>query len=181
MELHLYFNQLSGSIPDFSSLPSLTQLHLNSNQLSGSIPDFTSLPSLTQLFLYNNQLSGTIPDFSGLPSVTQLGLSDNLLVGQVPDYANLPRGTFDTILDLSNNNLCGTLPTDNPATSGSPDVSGNTFLNPPPAWCGECATFDDVAGLCCPTGQYLDSGGVCQACDSTCDTCDGPNADDCLS
>uniref|UniRef100_N1QXI0 Putative LRR receptor-like serine/threonine-protein kinase n=1 Tax=Aegilops tauschii TaxID=37682 RepID=N1QXI0_AEGTA len=55
-------NKLSGPIPDFSSMQTLTALHLDGNQFSGPInPSLGNLTNLKELFLNNNNLSGLIP------------------------------------------------------------------------------------------------------------------------
>ena len=82
--LVLYNNQLSGSIPDLSSLTNLQILSLYNNQLTGSIPDLSSLTNLTSLILYNNQLSGNIPDLSNLSNLQYLELFSNQLSGSIP-------------------------------------------------------------------------------------------------
>ena len=72
--LHLDRNQLSGEIPDLSSLTSLQNIYLGTNQLSGEIPTKLTDPTdpdsprvlalpagLGYLYLDHNQLSGEIP------------------------------------------------------------------------------------------------------------------------
>ncbi|KAF7050629.1 hypothetical protein CFC21_058966 [Triticum aestivum] len=55
-------NKLSGPIPDFSSMQTLTALHLDGNQFSGAInPSLANLTNLKELFLNDNNLSGLIP------------------------------------------------------------------------------------------------------------------------
>nr|GME12849.1 probable LRR receptor-like serine/threonine-protein kinase At1g67720 [Ipomoea batatas] len=55
-------NDLSGSIPDLSSLKRLEILHLEDNQIGGEIaPSLGSIKSLRELFLQNNNLTGQIP------------------------------------------------------------------------------------------------------------------------
>jgi uncharacterized repeat protein (TIGR02543 family) len=105
--LYLYSNKLSGSIPDFSALPNLTSLSLSTNQLSGSIPNFRALPNLTDLSLGSNQLSGSIPDFSALPNLTDLSLGSNQLSGSIPDFSALPNLKY---LSLYSNKLSGSIP-----------------------------------------------------------------------
>lgn len=48
---------------------------------------------------------------------------------------------------------------------------GNTFLCPVPEYCLGC-TCDDVLGLCCPLGQFFNSGS-CEDCAENCVTCTG--------
>ncbi|KAL8097108.1 hypothetical protein AgCh_030274 [Apium graveolens] len=56
-------NNISGPIPDMTSMNSLESLHLEGNQLEGSIPQsLGQLPKLSELFLQNNQLTGIIPN-----------------------------------------------------------------------------------------------------------------------
>ncbi|CAH9122229.1 unnamed protein product [Cuscuta epithymum] len=56
-------NNLSGVIPDLSSLKRLETLHLEDNRLGGDIlPSLGSIESLQELFLQNNNLTGKIPD-----------------------------------------------------------------------------------------------------------------------
>jgi hypothetical protein len=54
--------RLQGSIPDYSSLPSLVHLALNNNQLTGGIPtQLECLQQLTTLLLHDNFLVGSVP------------------------------------------------------------------------------------------------------------------------
>ncbi|XP_037475164.1 probable LRR receptor-like serine/threonine-protein kinase At3g47570 [Triticum dicoccoides] len=135
--LNLSFNALSGTIPlSIGTLHNLSSLDLGNNRLSGEIPSLlgsspalesVSLPnnllggeipqslansssSLTILLLAQNQLQGFIPDFGKLSRLEMLDLSYNNLVGTVP------RSIFNSsalyFLGLANNNLGGTLPSD---------------------------------------------------------------------
>jgi Leucine-rich repeat (LRR) protein len=84
-------------------------ISLNNNKLSGEIPvGIRELKILTGLWLNSNNLHGTITEdhflFNGL-ELTALDLSSNQLVGTLP---TLPPGLI--YLDLSGNNLSGTLP-----------------------------------------------------------------------
>lgn len=88
--LILYNNTLSGTIPDFSGLPNLTELNLAVNDLSGSIPDFSGIENLTILLLHFNNLNGNIPDFSNLPNLEGIAAYENNLSGPIPDFSNLP-------------------------------------------------------------------------------------------
>ena len=127
--LSLTNNNLSGAIPDLSSL-SLRYLHLNSNSLSGTItasdfptslwyldlgnntlsgaiPDLSRLASLQVLYLNNNSLSGAIPDLSSLSQLRDLYLNNNSLSGAIPDLSSL---TSLQVLHLNDNKLSGTIP-----------------------------------------------------------------------
>ncbi|KAA8536196.1 hypothetical protein F0562_028674 [Nyssa sinensis] len=56
-------NDLTGPIPDMSSLKALQTLHLEGNQFEGSIPEsLGTLPKLSEVFLQNNKLNGSVPD-----------------------------------------------------------------------------------------------------------------------
>jgi hypothetical protein len=55
----------------------LQWLFLSYNQLTGTIPNFSALPNLQTLFLSYNQLTGTIPDFSALTELEYLDLKNN--------------------------------------------------------------------------------------------------------
>ncbi len=45
----------------------VSSIRLGWNNLNGTIPNFSGLPNLTVLDLSFNELTGTVPDFSGLP------------------------------------------------------------------------------------------------------------------
>ena len=110
-DLNLHNNQLSGQIPDLSSLTNLRELNLGYNQLTGPIPELGVLTNLTRLSLRSNELAGLIPDLSGLTSLDLLDLASNQLTGPVPDLSAL---TNLTNLDLTGNQLC--LPADSGLT-----------------------------------------------------------------
>ncbi|KAG8482720.1 hypothetical protein CXB51_024317 [Gossypium anomalum] len=121
----LYKNKINGSIPSaITNLKRLTSLDLGANNLSGQIPSFLGLlPSLSSLYLDSNLFEGFFPlDIGKLKNLTLLLLSDipsqlnsenidlshNLLQGVIPNqFGNL---THLSILDLSWNNLTGTIP-----------------------------------------------------------------------
>jgi len=89
--LLLASNQLTGTLPDFSGIPSVRVLRLSCNQFNGAIPDFQQMPSLKSLELDYNQLSGALPDFQHLPALESLYLLANQLSGELPDFSSLPR------------------------------------------------------------------------------------------
>ena len=106
--LDLESNQLTGTIPDLSSLNYLHDLHLNDNSLSGTIPALSSLAELIGLDLSNNSLSGTIPALGSLTGLNYLLLQNNELNGSIP--SGLSSLTLMNNLNLSNNDLGGTIP-----------------------------------------------------------------------
>lgn len=65
--------------------PRVTALYLSGYDLSGQLPDFSSMDAVVTIDLHNNSLSGSIPDFLGtLPNLKELNLADNKLTGQIP-------------------------------------------------------------------------------------------------
>ncbi|KAG0602455.1 hypothetical protein M758_10G015700 [Ceratodon purpureus] len=129
-------NQISGPVPpEFVGLTSIQHLHMNNNTLNGSLPkELGSLPNLVHILLDNNNLSGYLPPEIGnapqlliiqldnnkfapdatIPSswgnrstLLKLSLRNCGLVGNIPDIGGL---TQLEVLDLSNNNLTGTIP-----------------------------------------------------------------------
>ena len=113
IELNLYENELSGTIPpELGNLTKLEVLSLAVNQLRGTIPpELGNLSKLTLLYLYSNQLSGPIsPELSKLANLEQLALSWNRLGGTVPpELGKLAR--LESLV-LSGNRLTGTIPPD---------------------------------------------------------------------
>ena len=115
-QLHLDFNDLTGSIPhELGSLTSLTELSLRFNGLTGPIPpELGSLTSLTKLNLSqstSNGLTGPIPaELGNLTSLTELVLSGNALTGPIPpELGNLTRLTG---LEFDGNALTGSVPSE---------------------------------------------------------------------
>jgi len=132
--LNLFYNGLTGPIPDLSYLVKLEQIDLDSNKLSGFIPEsIFNLPSITNLFLLNNKdLNGRIPEIEsssklvnisllgcsifgtipasmgGVGSLRLLQLKDNYMTGSIPpNLLSLPN--LET-LGLDGNRLTGTIP-----------------------------------------------------------------------
>ncbi|KAI3519838.1 hypothetical protein L1887_09054 [Cichorium endivia] len=108
----LYGNQFSGPIPDaIGNLSLLTMLDLSSNRLECYIPSsIGNCHRLLELYLDNNKLSGKIPEkLLQLSSLTiALNLSQNNLFGSLPTEVGDLK--MLTSLDLSYNNLSGSIP-----------------------------------------------------------------------
>ena len=136
--IHINGNQLTGEIPDISTLVTLKGLRLNSNQLTGEIPDFSASTGLVELCLDINQFTGEIPDISQNLDLSTFRVNDNQLTGEIP---NLSDNVNLTVFRVWNNALTGSLPdlsqnvalTDfragnNKFTGEIPDLSNNVEL-----------------------------------------------------
>ncbi len=82
-------NNLKGGIIPLN-LPNLLNLNLGSNQISGSIKDIESLPTLKTLNLFGNLFQGNIPDLN-LPNLIELTLSKNNFTGSIPNFSKMPQ------------------------------------------------------------------------------------------
>ncbi|KZV40891.1 hypothetical protein F511_05136 [Dorcoceras hygrometricum] len=121
-------NKFSGKIPsELGGLEQINSLHLEENELTGTIPsELADCPRLVNLNLAGNFLSGEIPDsFSSIVSLNSLNLSRNLLTGPIP--RNLDKLKLSSI-DLSNNQLSGTVSSDLLAVAGDSGFRGNKGL-----------------------------------------------------
>lgn len=112
--LDMRMNNFHGSIPQtFSKGSRLTILNLNDNQLEGSVPlSLVNCSFLEVLDVGNNRINGTFPAWLGALSELQvLILRSNRFHG--PITYSVTRFPFPKlrILDLSNNEFTGVLPT----------------------------------------------------------------------
>ncbi|MED6112252.1 hypothetical protein PIB30_059987 [Stylosanthes scabra] len=104
-------NKFGSHIPEsIGEMANLEALSLENNNFSGNLHEhiLNGCLSLTNLFLDNNQLNGTLPSFTKLPNLSFLTASRNNFQGSITKEFCGPR--FFMILDLSFNNLSGTLP-----------------------------------------------------------------------
>ncbi|XP_015573432.1 leucine-rich repeat receptor-like serine/threonine-protein kinase At2g14510 [Ricinus communis] len=78
---------LSGSLsPSIARMTALTNIWLGNNNLSGSLPDLSSLKMLQTLHLENNQFTGEIPlSLGNIKDLQELFLQNNNLTGQIPN------------------------------------------------------------------------------------------------
>ncbi|KAJ8647423.1 hypothetical protein MRB53_000446 [Persea americana] len=109
--LILFKNFLFGPIPEnLGTCLSLTRVRLGHNYLNGSIPEgFLYLPRLNLVELQNNYLSGTFSENSNRSSspkkLGQLNLSNNLLCGSLP--SSISNFSSLQILLLNDNQFSG--------------------------------------------------------------------------
>ncbi|XXG39499.1 hypothetical protein AAC387_Pa01g0444 [Persea americana] len=112
--LILFKNFLFGPIPEnLGTCLSLTRVRLGHNYLNGSIPEgFLYLPRLNLVELQNNYLSGTFSENSNRSSspkkLGQLNLSNNLLCGSLP--SSISNFSSLQILLLNDNQFSGRIP-----------------------------------------------------------------------
>ncbi|KAL3625911.1 hypothetical protein CASFOL_030440 [Castilleja foliolosa] len=87
------------------STPRVTALYLSSFDLSGELPDFSSMDALVTIDFHNNSLDGGIPDFlATLPNLKQLNLGNNHLSGPIPDSLSKKNGL--NLVVSGNPDLC---------------------------------------------------------------------------
>ncbi|MBA0866809.1 hypothetical protein Goshw_024633 [Gossypium schwendimanii] len=117
--LNLSSNSFDGTFPSgFSNLKRLKYLDLRSNVFSGDIMKLLSqLQSVVHVDLSSNQLSGSLDLGLGtshfISSIQYLNISQNLLVGELFAHDGMPYFDSLEVLDASNNQLVGTIPSFN--------------------------------------------------------------------
>lgn len=168
---------IGGSIPSLAN-SNLTQLSIKNSALSGTVPRVG--PNLRYLILTGNNLEGTIS--TDIYNVGIVNLGENKLVGTIPIPGQLDKITH---LDLSNNDLSGTVPYMPALTfldlsynkfgdvsvisrnywngTGTLDLSGNritTMLSYPPRVRIDVADVDECAlkRYICPNGAFCTDG-----------------------
>lgn len=105
--LKLGFNQLYGSIPNFTYLGKLKELYLSTNKLTGDLPEFTYLKNLSDLDVSSNQLTGEIPELH-LNKLKTLNVAANLFSGKAPSFRFI--GASVQKVNISSNRISGTIP-----------------------------------------------------------------------
>ncbi|KAL6956201.1 protein kinase superfamily [Sarracenia purpurea var. burkii] len=127
--LDLSANNFTSGFPSFRDCSSLQHLDLSSNKFSGDArASLLACKSITFLNLTNNQLTGAVPAISG-HAIQFLYLSDNGFHGEIPALLAASLCSSVVELDLSFNNLSGTVPKSLGACSSleSLDLSNNNF------------------------------------------------------
>ncbi|KAI5057452.1 hypothetical protein GOP47_0027467 [Adiantum capillus-veneris] len=168
-DVDLSHNKLSGSVPlGLSSCPTLKRIDLSSNFLIGSIPEKLIVPSSVSLKLTNNLLTGELPKafFDNCESLETVDLAQNQLKGVLPSVAacakmvyvnmsnnflsgevfNLGQGNQLQIVDLSHNNLSGSIAASigNWTRLAVLSLEVNNLNGLIPSALGECTSLTDI-------------------------------------
>ncbi|KAK4278583.1 hypothetical protein QN277_016412 [Acacia crassicarpa] len=104
-------NNFSGEIPSsIGTLKEIETIHFNNNNFSGKIPTLLDSLSLKFIDYGQNNLYGMLPAWIGhyLPELIVLRLQANKFHGNIP--TSLCKLSLLQILDLSRNNITGTVP-----------------------------------------------------------------------
>jgi hypothetical protein len=128
--INLNNNSFSGPIPNLSPLKNLKVLLLSQNNFFGSfLPSILILRRLVSLSLSHNNFTGNIPfELIGLNNLISLNLSFNHFTGSFPPLNQ----TYLKILDVSNNDFSGALPSTKTLSLFKP-----TSFSKNPSLCGE--------------------------------------------
>lgn len=116
VHLNLSSNEFSGTLPiGFHKLQKLKYLDLHSNNFSGDIMHiFSQMGSVLYVDLSSNRFSGTLDlglgDDSFLSSIQYLNVSHNSLIGELFAHDGMPYLDNLEVLDASNNQLVGNIP-----------------------------------------------------------------------
>ncbi|KAJ9548343.1 hypothetical protein OSB04_020886 [Centaurea solstitialis] len=101
--------------------PRVTSLHLDSFELSGSLPDISSMDALETIDLHNNSLIGTIPTYLGtMTKLKELNLASNKFSGPIP--TSLTKNDKLKLTVTGNPSLC----TSGKSCSTSPGTTGSS-------------------------------------------------------
>ncbi|OMO52089.1 hypothetical protein COLO4_37423 [Corchorus olitorius] len=113
LSLQLHSNMLQGLLPEFNKGCQVKALNFFGNQFQGELPrSLVNCTSLEVLDLGNNNINGTFPYWlETLPELQVLVLRSNKFHGWIPESkASFPFPKL-RVLDLSDNNYFGPLPT----------------------------------------------------------------------
>lgn len=114
--LNLSSNELGGTVPiEFHKLEQLKYIDLHTNNFSGDIMHiFTQMGSMLYVDFSSNRFSGTldlgVADDSFLSSIQYLNVSHNFLSGEMFAHDGMPYLDNLEVLDASNNQLEGDIP-----------------------------------------------------------------------
>ncbi|KAJ0558153.1 putative non-specific serine/threonine protein kinase [Helianthus annuus] len=147
--LYLGGNQFTGSIPStIGKLQKLQVFVLSENQLSGQLPDaLGNLSSLNNILMFSNMFEGEIPSSLGnCRHLLELLLNDNKLTGKIPPRI-LQLSSLSITLNLSQNNLFGSLPTEvgDLKMLTALDLSYNNLSGNIPSSLGSCGSLSSLS------------------------------------
>ncbi|KAJ0551204.1 putative protein kinase RLK-Pelle-LRR-XII-1 family [Helianthus annuus] len=147
--LYLGGNQFTGSIPStIGKLQKLQFFVLSENQLSGQLPDaLGNLSSLNNILMFSNMFEGEIPSSLGnCRHLLELLLNDNKLTGKIPPRI-LQLSSLSITLNLSQNNLFGSLPTEvgDLKMLTALDLSYNNLSGNIPSSLGSCGSLSSLS------------------------------------
>ncbi|KAJ0558149.1 putative protein kinase RLK-Pelle-LRR-XII-1 family [Helianthus annuus] len=147
--LYLVRNQFTGSIPStIGKLQKLQYFDLSRNQLSGQLPDaLGNLSSLNNILMFSNMFEGEIPSSLGnCRHLLELFLNDNKLTGKIPPRI-LQLSSLSITLNLSQNNLFGSLPTEvgDLKMLSALDLSYNSLSGNIPSSLSSCGTLSTLS------------------------------------
>eukprot|EP01040_Poterioochromonas_malhamensis_P003216 gene3217-3429_t len=108
--ISMFHNNLTGSLPDPISLPSLLYFQLSQNRLHGKLPRFRT-PLLLSLDVRDNSFSGSLSSDMFIEGETrdlyEIELTNNLLTGTLPHWIYSFRSLRN--LNIADNHLSGSL------------------------------------------------------------------------
>ncbi|XP_047057198.1 receptor-like protein EIX2 [Lolium rigidum] len=118
-------NRLSGFLPSTMEFMRATHMDLSSNNFTGPIPKLPT--NLLYLDLSKNNLCGPLPLYFGALRLRSLALFDNSISGVIPSsFCKLIDLHF---IDISRNNLSGSIPDCSLNTSAAANVRPLSVLN----------------------------------------------------
>lgn len=142
-------NQFSGTLSQMLSHESelshsLQYLNFSNNQLVGSLLDYhsSSFENLRVLDVSNNQLSGKLPTFEFAYGLETLRLGGNRFSGNLPDALFVEDTLALKELDLSHNNLSGSMSMITSKSLSILNLSSNLLSGVLPQKFGSCAVVD---------------------------------------
>ncbi|KAL2932484.1 hypothetical protein RDABS01_001151, partial [Bienertia sinuspersici] len=147
VHVDLSSNQLENSGSEDKFLAGVSEtikyLNLSHNRLTGSLIGQTQLfENLKVLDLSYNMLSGKLPEFNFVYDLEVLRLSNNRFSGFVPNDLLKGDPLLITELDLSGNNLTGTISIILSTTLHTLNLSSNDLSGELPVLIGECSILD---------------------------------------
>ncbi|KAJ6732633.1 DISEASE RESISTANCE PROTEIN-LIKE [Salix koriyanagi] len=110
-DVHLAGCKLQGNLPKFTRPDSLSSLDLSDNLLTGGIAGFfTNMTNLQKLKLSNNQLKFDLSEIKLPDGISSIELQSNQLSGLLSRILNNRTSSFLEVLDVSGNQISGTIP-----------------------------------------------------------------------